>query len=113
MKPVSKLLNDKVIQELKAAIGKGKFPGITFENAMTFFLTEGIIPESGLPTQSFLDLEQWIRTKNTRQPHAFTATELKNKTGTVIDSVMQGNEVTIVRHGRPIAVIRPVPKSVE
>ncbi len=36
-----------------------------------------------------------------------TATELANDSNAILDKVIQGEEVQIHRHGKPVAVIRP------
>ena len=61
MKQLSQFLNDRMIEDLRAAIKKGVFPEIKFEEAMQFILTDGVLPRSGLPVQSFLELEDWVR----------------------------------------------------
>ncbi len=60
---LSKYLNEDVISLLREEIERGRFPGVTFEHAMQFFLTDGILPVSGAPAQSYLDLEDWLRTQ--------------------------------------------------
>jgi hypothetical protein len=59
--PLSACLNEKSIELLRHEIAAGRFPGVTFEHAMQFLLTDGILPASGLPAVSFLDLEDWAR----------------------------------------------------
>lgn len=61
MRPLPSYLNEKIIAKLRKKIEAGHFPEVQFEQAMTFILTDGILPASGLPAQSFLDLEDWIR----------------------------------------------------
>jgi hypothetical protein len=61
MKKLSDFLNESIVEELKGEILNGRFPEVSFELAMQFFLTDGIIPQSGLPVTSFLDLEDWLR----------------------------------------------------
>lgn len=105
--PLSAYLNAVLIQELRTAIQRKKFPKVSFEHAMSFLLTDGILPASGLPAQSFLQLEDWVRAHNTATA-SFTATQLKNQTGLVLDAVREGKTVTITQHGRPFAEIRRV-----
>lgn len=102
---MKELLNDKLIRALQAEIAKRRFPGISFENAMTFILTDGVLPASNLSTQSFLDLEDWVRAQSTV---AFSTTDLKNKTGEVLEHVARGKTVRLTKHGRVIAEIKPV-----
>ncbi len=61
MKKLSEILDEKVIEDLRKSIEAQEFPGITFEQAMKFFLTDGIVPASGLPVESILKLEDWAR----------------------------------------------------
>ncbi len=106
MTPLSQLMSDALVERLRECIHDGAFPGLDFETAMEFVLTDGVLPASGLPADSFLRLEEWMREQSTVRVQ-FTATELKNKTGLVLEQVLSGRDVTITKHGRPIAVIRP------
>jgi hypothetical protein len=108
MKPLSQLLTQTILRDLRQACKKDLFPGVDFENAMEFLLTDGILPRSDLPAESFLRLEDWVRSQGEERSLSFTATELKNQTGKILGAVIRGNEVTIRWHGRPIATIRPV-----
>lgn len=110
MKPLSNLLRDDLIDKLREKTARGDFPGIDFKTAMTFLLTDGVIPESGLSVGSFLRLEDWVRDFSQRQL-SFTATELKNKTGVILEHVIAGKTVTIFKHGRPVAEITPAGRS--
>jgi hypothetical protein len=108
---LSHLLHPELIENLKQAIRLGRFPGITFKQAMEFVLTDGVLPESDLPVQSFLDLEDWMRAQ--AGPAAvqgvelsYSATELKNKTGEILEKVLSGHVVRLHRHGRIIAEMR-------
>jgi hypothetical protein len=107
MKPLSQLLQPALIEDLRQAIARGEYPGLDFETAMKFLLTDGIVPASDLPVASLLRLEDWARTRTTAGLDV-TATELKNRTGAIIEEVLRGRTVTIHRHGRAIAEIRPL-----
>ena len=48
----------------------------------------------------------WVR-RQANRPLCFTATQLKNQTGIVIEAVLRGQTVLLTRHGRTIAEIRP------
>jgi hypothetical protein len=63
MKPLSELLDDELVDELKRALELGTFPGISLKHAMEFLLTDGIFPESDLPLESFYALERWVHAK--------------------------------------------------
>ena len=102
---LSKFLDDKTLQALRTEIDHGRFPGVDFPTAMKFILTDGIVPQSDLPAQSFLDLESYLRS---RPGEIITATELKNQTGAILERVLRGTSVTVHRHGRAIARIIPV-----
>ena len=65
---------------------------------MRFILTDGILPASGLPAHSFLQLEDWIRSSSGSTDLVYTATELKNKSGEILEKVLQGKSVRIVKH---------------
>jgi prevent-host-death family protein len=107
MKPLSACLNEKAIQLLRREVAARRFPGVTFEQAMQFLLTDGALPASGLPASSFLKLEDWARSINESADLVYTATELKNKTGEILEKVLQGKTVRIIKHGREVAEIRP------
>lgn len=111
MKPLSTFLNEKTIELLRNEIAAKRFPGISFEQAMQFLLTDGALPASGLSATSFLRLEDWARSiaaENTEI--VYTTTELKNKTGEILEQVLQGKSVRLIKHGREIAEIRPIHK---
>lgn len=48
------------LEELRDAIAAGRFPGITLAHAIQFARSDGLLPASDLPVQSFLDLEDWL-----------------------------------------------------
>ena len=62
---LSETLTEAKVAELRRAILKGQFPGVTFEQAMEFLLTDGLFPESGLPVESFLKLNAWATSSPT------------------------------------------------
>ncbi len=107
---LSHLLHPELIENLKQALRMGHFPGISFKQAMEFILTDGVLPESGLPVQSFLDLEDWMRAQDSPVMKSvelsYSATELKNKTGEILEKVLSGHVVRLHRHGRVIAEMR-------
>lgn len=100
---LSDRIDDTMIRELRRKLGEGIFPGISFEDAMKFLLSDGMIPVSGQPVESYLALETWVRSA---RDVTFSATDLKNKTGLILETVARGQRVIIERHGRPIAEIR-------
>lgn len=108
MKPLSACLSDRTIQLLRKEVAARRFPGVSFEQAMQFILTDGVLPASGLPASSFLKLEDWARAAGESADLAYSATELKNKSGEILEKVLQGKTVRILKHGREIAEIRPV-----
>jgi hypothetical protein len=61
MTPLSDLVTEALVHALRDAIGRGEFPGITFQQAMEFLLSDGIVPASDLPVGSILALEDWAR----------------------------------------------------
>ena len=63
MKELKDALTEDTLAQLRAEISAGTFPGITFQLAMEFALTDGIIPADGLPVESFLRLEDWLRAR--------------------------------------------------
>lgn len=69
MKPLSELVDEALVADLRAAIERGEFPGIELEQAMEFLLTDGIVPESGLPVSSLLRLEEWAREREPERSH--------------------------------------------
>ena len=107
MKALSDLLSDDLIARLRQKTSRGDFPSIDFRTAMNFLLGDGVLPASGLPASSFLQLEDWAR-DFARRTLSYSATELKNKTGIILAAVQAGKTVTIHKHGRPVAEIRPL-----
>lgn len=110
MKALSTLLSENLIFHLKELIKKGDLEGIEFQQAMQFLLTDGVLPEDGLPLLPFLKLENWARSFHESQMEvSFTTTELKNKTGLILEEVNRGKTVKLFRHGRPIAQMKKIP----
>lgn len=105
---LSQLVNGKLVEALRRKVADGDFPGIGFEDAMKFLLTDGVVPASDQPVASYLRLEEWVRSD---RPTVFTATELKNHTGRVLEAVARGDHVIIERHGRPFAEMRLASRS--
>ena len=104
---LSELLSGELVSQLKLEIEKNTFRGVTFQRAMQFLLTDGLLPSSGLPANSFLQLEDWVRRESEGAQVSYTATDLKNKTGEILDLVLRGRLVRLTKHGRVIAEIRP------
>jgi hypothetical protein len=63
VKRLSELVDDEVVRALRERLASGSFPGIPFHTAMEFLLSDGIMPESGLPVASLLELEDWVRAR--------------------------------------------------
>lgn len=61
MTRLSELIDEDAVRDLRARIASGSFPGVPFKTAMEFLLSDGIMPESGLPVASLLELEDWVR----------------------------------------------------
>jgi hypothetical protein len=53
----------QAVEELRHLLERGDFPGISLQHAMEFLLSEGVLPEDGLPLASFLRLEDWARAR--------------------------------------------------
>lgn len=107
LKPLSALLNEDTILKLRRELKSTQFRGVSFEQAMQFFLTDGILPTSKAGVSAFLGLEDWLRAQEKEGFATFTATELKNKTGEILDLVLSGKKVKILKHGREIARMIP------
>lgn len=58
---LSELLTEDALVALRRALDVGKFPGVSLEHAILFLRSDGIVPASDLPVQSFIDLAAWIR----------------------------------------------------
>lgn len=99
-------MDDTTVAALRAAVDRGAFPGVRFEQAMKLALTDGVVPEDGLPVGSILAVDDWLRAR--RAVARFTTTDLKNRTGEVLDHVRRGHRIVLTRHGRPVAELRPV-----
>lgn len=108
MRPLSELIDERLVSELRQRAARDQLGDVDFETAMKFLLTDGVLPASGLPVADFLAIEDWVRSAVDAAGLCMTATELKNRTGRVIEAVLRGQTVTILRHGRPIAVVRPL-----
>ncbi len=106
MTELKDLLTPLKIQELKGLSETKKFGKISFESALKFILTNGIFPESNSSAQGYLELEDWLRNSSPTAQLKFSATDLKNKTGEILDEVLRGKVVIIEKHGRPIAEIK-------
>lgn len=63
MKSLSEFVDDEVVRTLRERLASGSFPSISFHMAMEFLLSDGIMPESGLPVASLLELEDWVRAR--------------------------------------------------
>lgn len=61
MRPLSELVDEALVGDLRDAIDRGDFPGLELEQAMELLLSDGIVPASGLPVASVLALEDWVR----------------------------------------------------
>lgn len=55
-------VNDELMAELQQRAGHD-FPGLSFKAMMEFLLSDGIMPESGLPVRSLIELEDWVRAR--------------------------------------------------
>jgi hypothetical protein len=53
--------NPEAVDALRRLVERGDVQGVSFEQAMEFLLSDGILPDSGLPLSSFLYLEDWAR----------------------------------------------------
>jgi hypothetical protein len=69
MTRLSDLVDDAAVRELRELTEEGAFPGVRFQTAMEFLLSDGIMPESGLPVASFLRLEDWVRARGSTRKH--------------------------------------------
>lgn len=99
-------MDEAVVSALREAVDRGAFPGVSFEAAMKLALTDGVVPEDDLPVESLLALDDWLRERGAVA--RFTTTDLKNRTGEVLEHVRRGHRVVLTRHGRAIAELRPV-----
>jgi hypothetical protein len=61
---LSETLTETMVDELRRTVVIGEFPGVSFEQAMEFLLTDGLFPASGLPVESFLKLNAWATSPN-------------------------------------------------
>ena len=101
---LSDSVDEKLIAELRRALQAGSFKPLTFEQCMTFLLSDGVFGDADLPVAQFLALEDWARRQN--EP-TFSATELKNKTGTILRLVAAGQKVAIKKHGKVVCRVTP------
>lgn len=107
LKPLSKLLSEEVIARLRSELRAPQYEGVEFEQAMAFFLTDGILPRSRAKNTAFLALEDWLRAQGVPADATYTASELKNKTGEILEHVGRGKTIAILKHGREIARLVP------
>jgi hypothetical protein len=64
MSALSQIVDEELARELRDALERGEFPGISLQHAMEFLLSDGIVPASGLPVSSILALEDWARARS-------------------------------------------------
>lgn len=64
MRPLSQYVDEALVRDLRAALERGEFNGVSFEQAMELLLSDGIVPASGLPVSSLLALEDWARSRS-------------------------------------------------
>ena len=102
------------VDALRTALNEGRFPGISFKQAMKFLLTDGTMPADDLPLDSMIALDDW-RQASEPEPEVtyFTATDLKNHTGRVVRAALLEGEVVITKHGAPWVRIHAVDTSRE
>jgi hypothetical protein len=53
--------DEETLAELRRLEAAGAFPGLSLKVMLEFLLSDGIMPESGLPVRSLLRLEDWAR----------------------------------------------------
>ena len=58
---LSDAVDEETVTALRAAVAQGEFPGVSFQQAMEFLLSNGLFPANGLPVTSFYRLEEWAR----------------------------------------------------
>ncbi|MEO8179499.1 MAG: hypothetical protein ABI895_11770 [Deltaproteobacteria bacterium] len=63
MTRLSELVDEALAADLRAAIQRGEFPGLSYKHALEFLLSDGIVPAAGLPVASLLGLEDWARAR--------------------------------------------------
>jgi hypothetical protein len=52
---------EETLEALRELLARGAFPGLSLKVSLEFLLSDGVMPESGLPVTSFLSLEDWVR----------------------------------------------------
>jgi hypothetical protein len=63
---LSDVVTEDSVEELRSLVAKGAFPGLSLKVSLEFLLSEGIMPASGLPLTSLLELEDWARARLSR-----------------------------------------------
>lgn len=61
MTRLHEVVTEATVAELSRLAEVGTFPGIPLKSMLEFLLSDGIMPESGLPVASLLSLEDWAR----------------------------------------------------
>ncbi len=61
MTRLHEVVTEATVAELQRLADAGAFPGISLKSMLEFLLSDGIMPESGLPIDSLLSLEDWAR----------------------------------------------------
>jgi hypothetical protein len=61
MTRLADVVNEETVAELRRLEAAGAFPGISLRVMLEFLMSDGIMPESGLPLSSLLSLEDWAR----------------------------------------------------
>jgi hypothetical protein len=68
MSRLADVVNEETVEELRKLADAGAFPGISLKTMLEFLLSDGVMPESGLPVASLLALEDWARQRLSATP---------------------------------------------
>jgi hypothetical protein len=60
---LSEAVTEDSVEELRNLVANGTFPGLSLKISLEFLLSDGIMPDSGLPLMSLLSLEDWARAR--------------------------------------------------
>jgi hypothetical protein len=60
---LSDAVTEDSVEELRNLVANGTFPGLSLKISLEFLLSDGIMPDSGLPLMSLLSLEDWARAR--------------------------------------------------
>ena len=99
----SEHVNANLIKELKRVLKAGQFPKLQFEEAMQFLLSDGLAPKTEASIETLMKFEEWfVRYVKADKTVVVTTSDLKNRTGEIVNYVLEGKTVLVSKHHKII-----------